>query len=142
VTKRTIYRDSKTGRFAKRSTWQRSKGHGGTRYKQETVTIPVKRRHIPPVLALPLRTFFVTFKYVNARGTRSFDFFTRAKNAKDAEKYVRSFVNTNPPRLMSFTGNIFNQLESFNWESKEIAEIPSTEWDEYDNEKEGWVKYQ
>lgn len=40
--KRTIYRDSETGRFAKRSTWNRSKAQGGTRYKRETVTVVSK----------------------------------------------------------------------------------------------------
>ena len=42
----TYYRDTWTGRFAKKSTWKRSKAHGGTRYKrslhakpQEPITI-------------------------------------------------------------------------------------------------------
>lgn len=143
MSKIRIYRDSKTGRFAKHSTWQRSKTHGGTRYKREYIERKKKRIEPPvPIPVVPLRTFFVTFKYTNSRGTRSFDFFVRAKNSRDAEKFVRRFVDTNPPRLMSFTGNIFKQLESFNWADKQVAEIPSTEWNEYDNEKEGWVKYQ
>ena len=29
------YRDTQTGRFASRDTWQRSKAHGGTRYKRQ-----------------------------------------------------------------------------------------------------------
>lgn len=30
-----IYRDKKTGRFAAKSTWQRSKAHGGTRFVRQ-----------------------------------------------------------------------------------------------------------
>lgn len=33
-----IYRNTKTGRFAKRSAWKRSKAHGGTRFKRQSVT--------------------------------------------------------------------------------------------------------
>jgi hypothetical protein len=36
--KRTVYRDSTTGRFVSRSTWTRSHAQGGMRYKRSTVT--------------------------------------------------------------------------------------------------------
>lgn len=34
---RTIYRDTRNGQFAKKSSWQRSKAHGGTRFKRERI---------------------------------------------------------------------------------------------------------
>lgn len=34
---RTVYRDTQTGKFVKRSTWKRSKAHGGRRYKRERI---------------------------------------------------------------------------------------------------------
>jgi hypothetical protein len=38
MAKRTVYRDTKTGRFASKSTWKRSKAQGGDRYKRQRVT--------------------------------------------------------------------------------------------------------
>lgn len=41
---RTIYRDGKTGRFASRSTWKRSRAHGGIRYRRGKLKIPKRQR--------------------------------------------------------------------------------------------------
>ena len=38
-----IYRDKKTGRFAFKSTWKRSRAHGGSRYIRNR--IPARARH-------------------------------------------------------------------------------------------------
>jgi hypothetical protein len=37
-----IYRDTRTGRFASKATWTRSKAKGGTRYKRGRVTVEAK----------------------------------------------------------------------------------------------------
>jgi hypothetical protein len=37
--RRTVYRDSKTGRFVKRSTWKRSRAHGGNRYRRTSFKV-------------------------------------------------------------------------------------------------------
>lgn len=39
-----IYRDRKTGRFVRKSTWTRSKAQGGTRYVRQKV----ERRRVAP----------------------------------------------------------------------------------------------
>jgi len=49
--KRTIYRDSSTGRFVKSSTWKRSKAQGGSRYVRQRITIakraPAREEEVP-----------------------------------------------------------------------------------------------
>jgi hypothetical protein len=47
MAKRTIYRDSKTGRFASASTWRRSRAQGGTRFHRGTL------RRVEPAKKLP-----------------------------------------------------------------------------------------
>lgn len=54
---RTVYRDSKTGRFVKRSTWKRSKAKGGKRYKRERVKAPKRKPPIPPPPPPPKKQF-------------------------------------------------------------------------------------
>ena len=50
--KRTVYRDSENGKFAKKSTWQRSKSQGGTRYKRQHVKAPSPpAKPEPPIIA-------------------------------------------------------------------------------------------
>lgn len=41
-----IYRDTKTGKFSKKSTWQRSKARGGTRYKRQNVQVRERESEI------------------------------------------------------------------------------------------------
>lgn len=42
--KRTIYRDASTGRFVSGMTWKRSRSHGGTRYKRQSIKMPSRAR--------------------------------------------------------------------------------------------------
>jgi len=46
MAKKTItrYRDSKTGKFVSKKTWQRSRVHGGKRYRRQSVELPAARR--------------------------------------------------------------------------------------------------
>lgn len=37
------YRDTETGRYVSRETWNRSHAHGGDRFKRERVPLPSKR---------------------------------------------------------------------------------------------------
>lgn len=46
--KQTVYRDGNTGRFVAKSTWKRSKSHGGSRYKRETIQHKKEREITPP----------------------------------------------------------------------------------------------
>jgi hypothetical protein len=43
--RRTIYRDSKTGYFASKKTWRRSKAQNGTRFKRKKIKLSVPIRH-------------------------------------------------------------------------------------------------
>lgn len=69
--RQTIYRDRQTGKFAKKSTWKRSKSHGGNRYKRERVKRKKRERGIeppqPPQPPVPpedeWEEWAITFKY-------------------------------------------------------------------------------
>jgi hypothetical protein len=66
MAKRSVIRDSKTGRFASLSTYKRSKAQGGTRYKRYGVKprrVPGKRKQLVPPSALPLREVVFRGKY-------------------------------------------------------------------------------
>lgn len=55
-TKRPVrFRDTKTGRFVSKSTWKRSRAHGGTRYKRERLKPAHRARPARPP-ALPVLT--------------------------------------------------------------------------------------
>jgi hypothetical protein len=41
------YRDRETGRFVSKATWQRSRAHGGTRYKRSQVKVTRVKRRVP-----------------------------------------------------------------------------------------------
>lgn len=51
---RIVYRDSKTGRFAKRATWERSKAQGGTRYVRKRIVSRVSARPSTPSVPVPV----------------------------------------------------------------------------------------
>jgi len=132
--KRVGYRDSLTGAFVSKATWKRSKAHGGLRYKRILFSVrrpkKVKVAVTPAVLpaAFGIKTWFVTLKYTNTRGTRTFDFFVRARNRSNVEKYIARFAaneaklafNEADPRSRS----VIEYLASFGWTEKRIAEIP------------------
>lgn len=46
--KRFVYRDRRTGRFVKKSTWSRSKAQGGSRYVRKTIGRKLHVRQLPP----------------------------------------------------------------------------------------------
>src|SRR6267142_718698 len=121
----TVYRSIKTGRFSKKSLWKRDKGH--KRYKRQRY---LKGR---------VKTFFVTLKYTNARGTRTFDFLVRAKKCSDAFKFIQKYAKTHSklafaeddPRTRDY-GDVLAYLESFGWAEKRCAE--TVEFSEYDTQ--------
>lgn len=95
--RRTIYRDSKTGRFVKKSTWTRSLSHGGDRYKRERT---ISRKHKKPD-RLPVRPtpeaeppavfeWIVSFSYNRSR--RSFDVIVTAATRADALSTAKEFL--------------------------------------------------
>jgi len=56
--KRTIYRDSETGRFASKSTWKRSHAQGGKRYRRTTIEVAKPPARAPEVEPEELEEFF------------------------------------------------------------------------------------
>lgn len=152
-TTRTVYRDSLTGKFASKATYKRSKAQGGTRYVRSSVSaqrLPTVRKPSAVVPALPLaafvKTWFVTLKYTNQHGARTFDFFVRAQYKRNVMKYILRFAKEQSK--LAFTDDdpraksVIEYLGSFGWNEKRIAEIPAGEFPEYENEKEGFVAYQ
>lgn len=96
--KRTVYRDSKTGKFVKKKLWKRSRASGGDRYKRERITArkPAKpaRRPIPPTrpAAEPeVFEFVVSFSY--DKSGRSFDLVVTATDKKQAEDVAKEFLS-------------------------------------------------
>jgi hypothetical protein len=59
-----IYRDTKTGRFAARAAWRRSKAHDGTRYVRERPAPPKRKRKAPALPLPPKRKRRITTEYV------------------------------------------------------------------------------
>lgn len=150
--KRFVYRDSLTGKLVSKAKWKRSKSHGGTRYTRQSVK-KQSRKRVKTIRLLPtpspVKTWFVTFQYQNQRGTRTFDFFVRAKNERDAEKFIHRFAaklesltfNEDDPRSDDYK-SVLRYLESFGWSEKRFAEIPRGSFAEYETKTEGFVSYQ
>lgn len=72
-----IYRDTNTGRFARRSTWRRSVSHGGTRYKRQRQPARTARaisRKLPvPPLTLPPGEYPVKITATRGKGKRQLE---------------------------------------------------------------------
>lgn len=154
--KLTRYRDSLTGAFVSKATYKRSKAHGGTRYVRSKVPPKGKarkqpRRQVgrPPVKVSTVRLsalWFVTLKYVNNRGARTFDFFVKSRKKENVMKYIARFAaghknlafSDQDPRAK----DVISYLDGFGWSEKRIALIPKGEFPEYDNKPEGFVTYQ
>jgi hypothetical protein len=47
---RTIYRDAKSGRFAKKSSWKAAKSRGSSRFKRERVNTPKIEKVAPKII--------------------------------------------------------------------------------------------
>lgn len=95
--RRTIYRDSKTGRFVKKSTWTRSRGRGGTRFKRESIrqTSPPVRlpeKATPPAARPSVFEWIVSFSY--RRSNRSFDVIVTAASRTDALSTAKEFLRS------------------------------------------------
>jgi len=78
----------------------------------------------------------------NKTYTRIFDFFVRAANATDTEKYIREYVKGHPKFEIEQRGNIFELLREAGFIEVEVSEILEGTFPEYDKEKEGFVDYQ
>ena len=93
---RTIYRDSKTGHFAKKSTWQRSRAQGGDRYKRERIKIGKKK---PPKPPLPppepegeVHEYIISFSY--DKTGRQFDIIVTARSEEEAREVSKGFLKS------------------------------------------------
>lgn len=82
--KRTIYRDKKTGWFAKKSKWEKSHGKDG-QYKREIIEYPP-----PPLPPIPgkLREWLVTREMTSKKRKRVLDFYVVATNRERALEIV------------------------------------------------------
>lgn len=94
-----IYRDKKTGRFASKSTWKRSRTHGGTRFKREPLRVVKRSRavaaarvkvRVRPAPLLGLFEWLVTWKYETTG--KAVDFIATAYNKGDALQFVERFM--------------------------------------------------
>lgn len=79
--KRTIYRDRLTGRFAKKSSWKRSKAQGGKRYVRQTLTPRPSEVYEWVVTIQP-----------SARSERSFDVIVTASDETEAYTVAHEFL--------------------------------------------------
>ena len=90
---RYIYRDRNTGRFAKKTTWKRSKAHDGTRYKRKRI----KKKLPPPVPPLPppkeiVYEWLVVFTYQESG--RTFDIISTATNNEEAQDVAQIYLRS------------------------------------------------
>jgi hypothetical protein len=97
--KHTVYRDSKTGKFVKKSTWRRSRARGGDRYKRERITArkPKKPERLPipeprPAAEPEVFEYVVAFSY--DKSGRSFDIIVTARSEEEARANARIFLRT------------------------------------------------
>jgi hypothetical protein len=94
--KRTIYRDTKSGRFASKKAWKQGKSRGSKRYKRERIKAPVKKRKFPPVPPpIPegeVHEYVVSFSY--DKSGRSFDVIVTATSQEEARSVARGFLST------------------------------------------------
>jgi hypothetical protein len=97
-TTRTAYRDSKTGRFTSKKTYNHSKAHGGQRYKPERIKkVQLRRPATRPAFqeqkrpAIPsVFEWIVSFSYSSSG--RSFDVIVTAKTPTEAKSVAKQFL--------------------------------------------------
>lgn len=96
--KRTIYRDRLTGRFAKRSSWTRSKAKGGKRYVRQSLTVKKKPKAPPPRPPKPPEVIYewVVTIQPSAKSERSFDVIVTASDETEAYTVARKFLARDP----------------------------------------------
>lgn len=95
--KRTIYRDKLTGRFAKRSSWTRSKAKGGKRYVRQTLTVKKKHKAPPPRKRKPSDVYeWVVAIQPSAKSERTFDVIVTASEETQALTVAREFLSSDP----------------------------------------------
>ena len=98
MTKKTIYRDTKTGRFCTKASWKRSKKRGGDRYKRERIPVGKrkKKREVtpppPPPQAPEVFEWVISFSY--DKSGRSFDVIVTATEEAEAFGVAREFLRT------------------------------------------------
>lgn len=103
--KRTIYRDTVTGKFVKKTVWSRSKARGGERYKRQKIEIRKRRRIELPIPEPPeeepdidyvepeepdVAEYIVGFTY--EKSGRSFDVLVTARTDDEAFTVARQFL--------------------------------------------------
>lgn len=92
MAKRTIYRDKRTGRFAKKSAWKISRTRGANNYvRQQVITRKTKPSPPPRVQAPPTAVYewIVGFTYNSGR---SFDVIVTATDETEAFQVAREFL--------------------------------------------------
>lgn len=83
-----IYRDTSNGKFAKKSTWKRSKSQGGKRYKRQKV----KRKKEPPPPPPTGDVFEWIIGYSYKKSGRSFDVIVTARDEAEAYNIASEFL--------------------------------------------------
>lgn len=127
---KTIYRDRKTGKFVKRSTWKRSRAQGGIRYRRQRIG-PVQREGKPakvePDIRRPLVTttalseWFVSLSYSGPRA-RTLDFFVLAKNRQRVLPLIFERIFD---KGQDDLGYDLSWAQKINWQESDIDEIDS-----------------
>jgi hypothetical protein len=106
--RQTRYRDTRSGRFVKRSTWKRSRAQGGKRYERETVRIHPRLRGRktkpapPPQVGAPTYEWIVTWQ-PSQSNERSFDIIVTARNDDEARERALEFIASDKNARKSLT---------------------------------------
>ena len=89
---RTIYRDTKTGHFCKKSSWQQAKRRGSKRFKRERVKIGKRPPPPPPPPPPPeeVHEYVVSFSY--DKTGRMFDVIVTATSEHEANEVAKQFL--------------------------------------------------
>lgn len=103
---RYIYRDTKTGRFGKKSAWKRSKVSDGGKYRREKVVSK-------------LREFFVSLEYHGKR-PRILDFFVLAKERADVLQLVYDAIFEDGQDALGYD---LEWAKRIPWQESDVDEI-------------------
>jgi hypothetical protein len=130
--RRVIYRDRKTGRWVKESTWRRSKAHGGTRYRREFIRPPKPPKKpprkpmeaAPPPLPEPVFEWVVAFTYLETG--RSFDVIVTARDEQRAYRFAKEFLRADKEGKK--IARVLPSPESVSQELLETGEFERSGW--------------